>query len=118
MKFWTEYAYSKIEDRVDASPGVNCHSNQVKVSPTLDTKKVFIGMAMGTIRLSMVKLTIADEIDKVVVVFSASVKKLKRVCSIIIFAYKIINSVIFSDIMILVYYILIYFLPNFINYML
>ena len=67
---------SEIETRVAVSPGAACHSNQVKLSATLEAMKVPLDFAMGTIRFSTGKFTTTGEIDEVISIVSETVKGL------------------------------------------
>ncbi len=73
---------SEIEDRVAASAGAACHSDQVDLSPTLEAMKVPIEFAMGTIRFSTGKLTTEKEIDSVISIVSETVKRLQPVSTV------------------------------------
>lgn len=73
---------SEIEDRVAASAGAACHSDQVDLSPTLEAMKIPIEFAMGTIRFSTGKLTTEKEIDSVISIVSKTVKGLQPVSTV------------------------------------
>ena len=73
---------SEIEDRVAASAGAACHSDQIDLSPTLEAMKVPIEFAMGTVRFSTGKLTTHEEIDKVVSIVSETIKRLQPVSTV------------------------------------
>jgi cysteine desulfurase len=51
-------------ERVAASAGAACHSDQVEVSSVLEAMHVPLEYAMGTIRLSVGRFTTAEEIDQ------------------------------------------------------
>jgi selenium donor protein len=67
---------SEIEDRVAASAGAACHTDEIDLSPTLQAMQVPLEYAMGTLRLSTGKTTSAENIDRAVEVITDSVKKL------------------------------------------
>ena len=73
---------SEIEDRVAASAGAACHSDQIDLSPTLEAMKVPIEFAMGTVRFSTGKLTTPEEIDSVVSIVSETIKRLQPVSTV------------------------------------
>ncbi|MEE9117053.1 MAG: selenide, water dikinase SelD [Calditrichia bacterium] len=73
---------SEIEDRVAASAGAACHSDQIDLSPTLEAMKVPIEFAMGTVRFSTGKLTTPEEIDIVVSIVSETIKRLQPVSTV------------------------------------
>jgi cysteine desulfurase len=54
-------------ERVAASAGAACHSDQVEVSSVLEAMRVPLEYAMGTIRLSVGRFTTAEEIDQALV---------------------------------------------------
>ncbi len=73
---------SEIEDRVAASAGAACHSDQIDLSPTLEAMKVPVEFAMGTVRFSTGKLTTPEEIDNVVSIVSEAIKRLQPVSTV------------------------------------
>jgi cysteine desulfurase len=67
---------AEIEDRIAASAGAACHSDNIDISTTLTAMKVPVHYAMGTIRLSTGKPTTRDEIDQAVKIISEAIKRL------------------------------------------
>ena len=67
---------AEIEDRVAASAGAACHSDDIELSPTLTAMNVPLHYAMGTIRFSTGKPTTRDEIDDAIKIISESVRRL------------------------------------------
>ncbi|MGD8343089.1 MAG: cysteine desulfurase family protein [Desulfobacterales bacterium] len=67
----------EIGPEVAASAGAACHSDTVQVSDVLKAMDVPIEWAKGTLRLTTGRTTTADDIDKVVHVIGAAVKRLK-----------------------------------------
>ncbi len=67
---------AEIEDRIAASAGAACHSDNIEVSPTLSAMNVPLHYAMGTIRLSTGKPTTRNEIDDAIKIISDSVMRL------------------------------------------
>ncbi|TFH00639.1 MAG: selenide, water dikinase SelD, partial [Calditrichales bacterium] len=68
---------AEIEDRVAASAGAACHSENVDLSATLEAMVVPIQFAMGTIRFSTGKPTTEAEIDTAVNVVTEAIRRLK-----------------------------------------
>ena len=64
-------------DRVAASAGAACHSDQVDVSAVLEAMKVPLEYAMGTIRFSTGRFTTAEEIDLAVKAVIEVVEKMQ-----------------------------------------
>ena len=67
---------AEIEDQVAASAGAACHADGVDLSTVLEAMKVPVEYAMGTVRLSVGRLTTVAEIDTAVEVLSAAVDRL------------------------------------------
>jgi cysteine desulfurase len=65
-----------VQDRVAVSAGAACHSGTVEMSSVLKAMRVPEEWARGTIRFSVGRMTTADQIDEVIRVFSAAVRKL------------------------------------------
>jgi len=68
---------AEIEDRVAASAGAACHSDEIDLSLTLEAMKVPLHYAMGTIRFSTGKPTTREEIDEAIKIITESVKRLQ-----------------------------------------
>ena len=64
-------------DKVAASAGAACHSDQVDVSPVLEAMNVPLEYAMGTIRFSVGRFTTSDEIDRALTEIIAVVGRLQ-----------------------------------------
>ena len=63
---------------VAASAGAACHSDTVEISYVLETMRVPLEWAKGTLRFSVGKMTTAAEIDKAVAVVVKAVNKLRQ----------------------------------------
>lgn len=68
---------AEISERVAASAGAACHSDQIEVSSVLSAMKVPLDWAMGTIRLSVGRSTTAEAIDEAAEVISHAVSRLQ-----------------------------------------
>jgi len=55
---------AEVGDRVAASAGAACHSDEIDLSETLIAMKVPVDYAMGTVRFSVGRHTTAEEIDR------------------------------------------------------
>ncbi|TFF92660.1 selenide, water dikinase SelD [Candidatus Thorarchaeota archaeon] len=69
---------SEIGDRVAASAGAACHSDEVEVSPVLTAMRVPVDWAMGTVRFTVGRETKDEEIDKAADITIKSVKRLQQ----------------------------------------
>ena len=67
---------AEVGDRVAASAGAACHSDEIDLSDTLIAMKVPIDYAMGTVRFSVGRHTTAEEIDRAVEIMVKSLKPL------------------------------------------
>jgi len=67
---------SEITD-IAASAGAACHAGSIDVSHVLEAMHVPLEYAMGTVRLSVGKMTTAEEIDRAVEIISGAVERLK-----------------------------------------
>ena len=67
---------AEVSDRVAASAGAACHSDEIDLSDTLIAMKVPIDYAMGTVRFSVGRHTTAEEIDRAVEIMVKSLKPL------------------------------------------
>jgi cysteine desulfurase NifS/selenium donor protein len=67
---------SEIGDRVAASAGAACHSDQIDLSHVLTAMQVPIDYAMGTVRFSTGRGTTAEEIDRAVEIVGKAVERL------------------------------------------
>lgn len=67
----------RIGDQVAASAGAACHADQVTVSHVLEAMGVPLDYAQGTLRLSVGKLTVTEEIDSAVEAIAAAVRALR-----------------------------------------
>lgn len=63
---------SEIGDRVAASAGAACHSDEIDLSPVLEAMQVPIDYAMGTVRFSVGRETTPQEIDQSVQILTKS----------------------------------------------
>jgi cysteine desulfurase len=68
---------SEISDRVAASAGAACHSDQIDVSAVLQAMRVPTEWAMGTVRLSVGRETTPEEVDAAVEVLVGAVRRLQ-----------------------------------------
>ncbi len=71
----------RIADRVAASAGAACHSDQVTLSAVLQAMGTPPDYAMGTLRLSVGRMTTAQEIDTAVEVIAQAVAALRAAAS-------------------------------------
>ncbi|MBN1400246.1 MAG: aminotransferase class V-fold PLP-dependent enzyme [Anaerolineae bacterium] len=69
---------SEIGDRVAASAGAACHSDQIDVSGVLRAMRVPTEWAMGTVRLSVGRETTVEEIDAAVEALAEAVRRLMK----------------------------------------
>lgn len=69
---------SEISDRVAASAGAACHSDEIDVSPVLTAMQVPIEWAMGTVRFTVGRETTVDEIDRASKVTIEAVQRLQH----------------------------------------
>ena len=67
-----------IGDRVAASPGAACHSDDIAVSHVLEAMQVPLEWAKGTVRFSVGRMTRPDEIDAAVDSVVEAVLQLKK----------------------------------------
>jgi cysteine desulfurase len=67
---------SEINDRVAASAGAACHAESIELSPVLEAMGVPLEFAMGTVRLSVGKMTTPEEVDEAVKVLEDTVQRL------------------------------------------
>jgi len=67
---------AEVGDRVAASAGAACHSDEIDLSDTLIAMKVPVDYAMGTVRFSVGCHTTAEEIDRAVEIMVKSLKPL------------------------------------------
>jgi cysteine desulfurase len=68
---------AEIGDQVAASAGAACHAGGVDVSAVLSAMQVPVEWAMGTIRFSVGRGTVAQDIDRAVQIVAASVGRLQ-----------------------------------------
>jgi len=68
---------SELSQKVAASAGAACHSDQVDVSAVLEAMKVPLQYAMGTIRFSVGRFTTKDEIDRAFLEIEKVIHKLQ-----------------------------------------
>ena len=68
---------SGIQSQVAASAGAACHAGSVHVSPVLAAMHVPLDYAMGTVRLSLGRMTTEAELDRVVAVMAEAVQALR-----------------------------------------
>lgn len=69
---------SEIEDRVAASAGAACHSDEVELSATLEAMKVPLEYAMGTIRFSTGSFLTESEVEQAAKIVSDTVRTLQK----------------------------------------
>lgn len=69
---------SEISDRVAASAGAACHSDEVDVSPVLTAMRVPVEWAMGTVRFTVGRETTPEDIDRAAEVTIEAVKRLQQ----------------------------------------
>jgi cysteine desulfurase len=67
---------AEIGDRVAASAGAACHSDEIDLSHVLEAMQVPLDYAMGTVRFSVGRHTNKDEIDRAVKIMVNSLKPL------------------------------------------
>ena len=67
---------AEVSDRVAASAGAACHSDEIDLSETLIAMKVPIDYAMGTVRFSVGRHTTSEEIDRAIEIMVKSLKPL------------------------------------------
>ncbi|MDY6873277.1 MAG: selenide, water dikinase SelD, partial [Chloroflexota bacterium] len=67
---------AEIGDRVAASAGAACHTDEIDLSHVLKAMQVPIDYAMGTVRFSVGRHTTADEIDRAVEIMVKSLRLL------------------------------------------
>lgn len=68
---------AEIGEEVAASAGAACHADRVDVSEVLEAMRVPVEWAMGTVRLSLGRLTTAEEVERAVAVMSRAVERLR-----------------------------------------
>jgi cysteine desulfurase len=68
---------SEVGEQVAASAGAACHADEVNVSAVLEAMRVPVDWAMGTVRFSVGRGTTAEEIDRVIEVVAAAVRRLQ-----------------------------------------
>ncbi len=67
---------AEIGDRVAASAGAACHSDEIDLSHVLEAMQVPLDYAMGTVRFSVGRHTTTDEVDRAVEIMVKSLKPL------------------------------------------
>lgn len=67
---------AEIGDRVAASAGAACHSDEIDLSHVLEAMRVPLDYAMGTVRFSVGRHTTTDEIDRAIEIMVKSLKPL------------------------------------------
>ena len=67
---------AEIGDRVAASAGAACHSDEINISYVLEAMQAPIDYAMGTVRFSVGRMTTADEIDRALEIMIKSLSAL------------------------------------------
>jgi selenium donor protein len=67
---------AEIGDRVAASAGAACHTDEIDLSHVLEAMQVPIDYAMGTVRFSVGRHTTAEEIDRAVEIMVKSLRPL------------------------------------------
>ncbi len=70
---------SEISDRVAASAGAACHSDEVDVSPVIEAMRVPVEWAMGTVRLTVGRATTSDEIEQASKIILDAVSRLQTI---------------------------------------
>jgi cysteine desulfurase len=68
---------ARIDDRVAASAGAACHADQVTVSAVLRAMDVPLDYAMGTLRLTVGKMTTEKEVDSAIPVLTEAVSAIR-----------------------------------------
>ncbi len=68
---------SEINDRVAASAGAACHSDQIDLSYVLEAMDVPIDYAMGTVRFSVGRGTTTEDIDQAISIIAKSLQALQ-----------------------------------------
>jgi len=71
---------SVIGEQVAASAGAACHTDSVKISQVLAAMRVPVEWAMGTVRFSVGRETMAEEIDEAIKVVTKSVHDMSHSC--------------------------------------
>ncbi len=66
-----------ISDRIAASAGAACHADSIALSAVLQAMKVPLDYAMGTLRLSVGRLTTHDEVDQSVGTIAEAVRVIR-----------------------------------------
>jgi cysteine desulfurase len=69
---------ARLDGRVAASAGAACHSDRVSISVVLQVMKVPYEYALGTVRLSVGKMTTEGEIDIAAGEIATAVRELRR----------------------------------------
>jgi selenium donor protein len=67
---------AEIGDRVAASAGAACHTDEIDLSHVLEAMQVPIDYAMGTVRFSVGRHTTAEEIDRAIEIMVKSLRPL------------------------------------------
>ena len=67
---------AEIGDRIAASAGAACHSDEIDLSHVLEAMHAPIDYAMGTVRFSVGRMTTADEIDRALEIMTKSLSAL------------------------------------------
>jgi cysteine desulfurase len=68
---------SEVGEQVAASAGAACHADVVDVSAVLEAMRVPVDWAMGTVRFSVGRGTTEEEIERVIEVVAAAVRRLQ-----------------------------------------
>lgn len=68
---------AQICDHIAASAGAACHSDSITVSPVLQAMGVPLEYAMGTLRLSVGKMTMEEEIDQAIEILTQAVHEVR-----------------------------------------
>ncbi len=68
----------RVGDRIAASAGAACHSGEVSVSAVLKAMAVPPDYAMGTVRLTVGKMTTPEEVETAIGAISSAVEALRR----------------------------------------
>ncbi|MBN2555560.1 MAG: selenide, water dikinase SelD [Anaerolineales bacterium] len=68
---------AEIQDRIAASAGAACHAEAIELSPVLEAMQLPVEYAMGTVRLSVGRMTTEDEVDQAAKIISLSVRRLQ-----------------------------------------
>ena len=67
---------SEVDDRVAASAGAACHSDEVDLSHVLEAMQVPLDYAMGTVRFSVGRETTVEEVDRAVEILTNALRPL------------------------------------------